>query len=67
MNSARILAAWIKRGPSTCDEIERVTGLAHQVVSARAADFRRRGQLRHTGKSRPTRYGRPARVMEVVK
>lgn len=67
MNSARILAAWTKRGPSTCDEIERATGLAHQVVSARAADMKRRGVLRATGKTRPTRYGVPARVLEVAR
>ena len=65
-NQARILNAFIRRGPSTVDEIEVYTGLAHQVVSARAADLRRTGSLRCTGKVRPTRYGRPARVLEAV-
>lgn len=66
MNSLRILSAFQIYGPATVDEIERATGLAHQVVSARAADFRRRGVLRATGKTRPTRYGVQARVLEVV-
>lgn len=67
MNSTRVLSAFQIYGPATVDEIERATGLAHQVVSARAADFRRRGQLRATGKTRPTRYGVQARVLEVVR
>ena len=66
MNSTRVLAAFHRRGPSTVDEIERLTGLAHQVVSARASDLKRRGVIRATGKTRLTRYGRKAQVLEVA-
>ena len=51
----RILRAFIRRGPSTVDEIECATGIPHQCASARATDLRRGGVLRATGTTRKTR------------
>lgn len=62
----RVLAAFQRQGPSTCDEIERRTGIPHQCASARVADLRRSGALRATGQTRKTRLGRPAMVLEVA-
>lgn len=62
----RIVYAALRRRPSTCDEIERRTGLAHQVASARMRDLAKRSRIRPTGQTRKTRLGRPAKVWEAA-
>lgn len=46
----------------TCDEIERLTGWAHQSASARLWELSRSGLIRDTGQRARTRSGRTARV-----
>lgn len=50
-----------RRG-ATSDEIEAVTGMPHQTVSARFVEARRLGLIVATGEKRPTRSGRRAAV-----
>jgi hypothetical protein len=64
-NGAYILAA-IQSRPCTCDEAERMTGLAHQVCSARMRDLAKSGAIVRTGKRRPTRLGRMAAEWRAV-
>ena len=47
---------------ATCDEVEVATGLAHQTASARIRELVQLGLIYDTGKRRPTRSGRQARV-----
>jgi len=49
----------------TCDEVEIITGLSHQTVSARITILKQRGWLDVIGK-RPTRTGRMASVYRVI-
>lgn len=67
MSNAGIVFAAIKRTPSTCDEIERRTGLAHQVASARMRDLAKRNAISRTKNQRRTRLGRPAWVWEAAR
>jgi hypothetical protein len=46
----------------TCDELEAVTGWAHQSASARLWELSRSGLIRDTGQRARTRSGRTARV-----
>jgi hypothetical protein len=52
------------RGDATCDEIEIITGLPHQNVSARIWELKgpRYGWIVDTGRRRQTRTGRLAAV-----
>jgi hypothetical protein len=56
---------FIRARPSTCDEIERLTGLKHQTASARFTELKAAGLIRAVGK-RPTSSGRLAAVYEAV-
>ncbi len=53
-------------GPSTCDEVEARSGLAHQTCSARFNELARVGCIAKTGERRATRSGRNAWVYEVT-
>ena len=55
-----------KRGGATCDELEHVTGLAHQTASARLKGLADKGLIRDSGARRKTRSGRAARVYVAV-
>jgi DNA-binding transcriptional regulator GbsR (MarR family) len=46
----------------TCDEIERLTGWAHQSASARLWELARAGLIQDTGMRAKTRSGRTARL-----
>lgn len=50
----------------TSDEVEVQLALPHQTVSARIHSLMRRGNLRDSGRRRPTRSGRQAIVWEAV-
>lgn len=47
---------------ATCDEVEQQLRMRHQTASARIRELYRAGDLRDSGKRRPTRSGRPAIV-----
>lgn len=64
---ARVYQAFLAYGPSTCDEIESKTGMAHQIASARTSDLKRRKVLAPTGLVRLTRLGHPAQVLRVAR
>src|SRR5262245_12590037 len=61
---ARIFALIDVRGDhgATCDEVEVVLGLRHQTASARVRELSLGGFIFDTGKRRPTRSGRGARI-----
>lgn len=65
-NIHKVYAA-IKARPSSCDEVERRTGLAHQVCSARMVGLAKRGAIRRTKTQRKTRLGGMAWVWRAVK
>lgn len=46
----------------TCDELEEITGLPHQTVSARLRGLAKREVIADSGDRRPTRSGRKAVV-----
>jgi DNA-binding transcriptional ArsR family regulator len=58
----RIVAAIEARRGATCDEVEQVTGFAHQTVSAQIRHLYEAGLLRESEERRPTRSGRAAIV-----
>jgi len=58
-----VVLACLSHGGATCDEIERLTGLTHQTVSARLAELTQRGLVAPSGQTRVTRSGRGAAVM----
>lgn len=58
----QIYALICERGGLTCDEVEALTGLAHQTASARIYELKKRGQIVDCGERRPTRSGRKAAV-----
>jgi predicted transcriptional regulator len=59
---ARLVLGEIKARPSTCDEVERATGLSHQTVSARIRALVLDGMIEDSREKRPTRSGRRAIV-----
>lgn len=54
----------IKAKPSTCDEIERMTGISHQTTSARIRQLALAGEVKDSGDKRPTSSGRRAIVWQ---
>ena len=61
---AQIFALIDVRGErgATCDEVEVVLGLRHQTASARIRELALGGLIIDTGKRRPTRSNRQARI-----
>lgn len=59
-----IVFACIKARPRTCDEVEAVTGLSHQTVSARIRGLVLRAALEDTGQRAITRSGRRAAIWQ---
>lgn len=59
---AHILEACLHWGGWTCDEIEASTGRAHGSVSGAMNRLKRKGLVRESGETRPTRGGSPASV-----
>jgi DNA-binding transcriptional ArsR family regulator len=59
---ARIVSVIEAQRGATCDEVEQVTGFAHQTVSAQIRHMYEAGLLTETGERRPTRSGRAALV-----
>ena len=59
---ARIVAVLRRRGGTTCDVVERETGLKHQTVSAQLRHMVEAGIVRDSGRRAPTQGGRPAIV-----
>lgn len=57
-----LVLAEIERAPRTCDEIEQVTRLKHQTVSARVRGLVLRDRIVDSGERRETRSGRRAIV-----
>lgn len=51
--------------PRTCDEVEVLTGLKHQTVSARIRELVIMKAIEDTGDRRMTRSGRTARVYAI--
>lgn len=51
---------------ATSDEVEISLRLSHQTVSARISELKASGELRDTGRRRPTRSGRGAAVLIAV-
>jgi hypothetical protein len=62
---ARVLEL-IRRTPMTDDELETVTGLTHQCVSARRRELVLDDLVRDSGLRRKTRSGRAAKVWEAT-
>lgn len=62
-----VLAAVARAGPdgATDDDIERYTGRSHQTVSSARNALAATGYLTDTGRTRPTRSGRPATLWRV--
>jgi hypothetical protein len=62
--AGRVLRAIASGGASgfTCDEVEVLTGMAHQTCSARVNELMRKGRIVDTGQRRKTRSGRKAVV-----
>jgi len=59
---------YMKKQPhaeSTCDEAEVALDMAHQTCSARFTDLQKEERIVNTGKRRPTRTGKQARVYRV--
>jgi predicted transcriptional regulator len=50
-----------------CDEVEKITGLPHQTVSARMKELRDYGAIAPNGDRRPTRHGKDAAVHTLTK
>ncbi len=46
----------------TCDEVEVMSGISHQTVSARIRELAKAGRIKDSGRVRPTRSGRNAVV-----
>lgn len=60
------IVVWIgRRGArgATSDEVEVVSGLSHQTVSARLTEAKQLGLVEPDGRRRPTRSGRNAAVL----
>lgn len=57
---------YIQAKPRTCWEIEVVSGMSHQTVSARVRELNLKGRIRDSGERRPTGSGRAAIVWAVV-
>jgi hypothetical protein len=51
--------------PRTCDEVEAMTGLAHQTASARIRGLVLRDQITDSGRRARTRHGRMAVVWRI--
>ena len=49
----------------TCDELEIATGIIHQTASARVRELVKAGLIADSGRTRKTRSGRRARVLEI--
>ena len=56
----------LRRRASTCEELERTTGMKHQTCSARLRDLFLEGAIVRTGTRRPTESGRMAAVWKVA-
>lgn len=54
-------------GGATCDEVEQALAMIHQTASARILELAQVGRIIDTGRRRPTRTGRNARVYVTVK
>ena len=63
---AAILRVLLEQDGATCDEIERVTGLKHQTVSAQLAHLREANLVAKSGHLRRTGSGRSAHVYIVA-
>lgn len=50
---------------ATCDELELTLALSHQTCSARVREMARRGMIKDSGRTRPTRTGRQAIVWQI--
>lgn len=62
----RVFDVICERGDATCDEVEAITGLPHQNVSARIWELKgpKFGWIVDTGRRRHTRSGRLAAVYQ---
>ena len=56
----------IKTRESTDDELEVLTGMSHQSLSACRRGLVQDGLIEATGKKRPTRSGRAAQVWRII-
>lgn len=54
-----------RHGGLTCQEVERMTGISHETISARIWELHTRGWLRDSGKTRRTEARRKAIVWAV--
>lgn len=61
----RILTVLKTKGAATCDEVEVITGMKHQTVSARMSELKRDGYIVPTGEHRLTRGKCSAGVYKV--
>lgn len=61
--------AWMKRRPdgATMQEVSIATGIPIQSMCPRFDELKKRGEIRDTGKTRPTTSGRAAVVWEALK
>jgi predicted transcriptional regulator len=62
---AETILAYLRRQPSTCDEVEAALGMTHQSASAAVNKLMRLGLIVANG-TRKTRSGRAAKVWEVA-
>lgn len=63
---SRVLAQ-VKAADATCDEIEVILGMCHQTASARIRELVLSGFVRDTGRRRPTRRNRNARIYTAIR
>ena len=62
----RILAALVRYGPMTGQEICERTGIIGDTMRPRRRELLKRGLIRQTGEKRKTKAGRDAEVWEAV-
>lgn len=62
----RIWCVLDKLGPTTCEDLERITGMKHQTVSGRLAVLRDNGRVVDSGERRKNFSGRMAIVWRAV-